>query len=97
MKKFFGLILALALLLGVGVPTAYACSGRHGREQTPQACRFVDANEDGVCDNHGEDCGRNFVDANHQDGICNNRTANTCPRQQMTENHHGTGRGCGRR
>lgn len=152
MKKFFGLILTLALLLSVGVPTAYACAGRHHGWQT--ACRFVDANEDGVCDNcrgdcrkaavdqnndgicdhcgedcdghwidmdgdgvcdhcgetchrqdadgdgvcdnHGQVCGQNFVDAN-QNGICDNRAANACPRQQVTEGHHGMGHGCGRK
>lgn len=62
---------ALALTMSVGLGAA------HHRENRPEncpenrdcqsQCRFVDVNQDGICDNHGAGC--RHTDADH-DGIC---------------------------
>lgn len=91
MKKLFSLILTLALLLSVGVPTAYACGGHHGRKQT--ACRFVDANQDGVCDTCRGDCKKAAVDQNN-DGICDHCGEN-CNGHWADENGDGVCDDCG--
>lgn len=100
MKRAVCLILAvvmLASLLLAIVPAAYAADfGRHHQKKTEQVCSFVDADQDGICDNHGEHCGSNWTDADH-DGICDNRAKNICPRRQMMQGHHSKGYGCGRR
>ena len=40
------------------------------------ACRYVDANDDGICDNRGTGACR-YVDANG-DGVCDNRGTGAC-------------------
>ena len=71
MKKIIAGILAAALVLSVGIVSAFAAGPDTGRN-------FVDADGDGVCDNCGTGMGRGaggqglgFVDADG-DGICDN-------------------------
>lgn len=62
-----------------------------------QGANFVDADQDGVCDNRTKKgCsaqGANFVDAD-QDGVCDNRTEEGCSMQNRARVRQG---GCGRR
>lgn len=88
MKKIIVLALGAALLLG-GTVTAYATTASGSRPCRQEDC-FVDADENGVCDN-GETCaadgncagnGQNcrqkdcFVDAD-ENGVCDNRAEQT--------------------
>lgn len=56
MKKLFSVLLVAALVLSVGVTSAFAASDTHG-------ANYTDANNDGVCDT----CGSADVNG---DGIC---------------------------
>ena len=60
MKKGLAVIVTIAMVLGIGMASAFA-AGKH----------FTDANGDGICDTCGASasCGRYFVDADG-DGIC---------------------------
>ncbi|MEA4822805.1 MAG: hypothetical protein VB111_01660 [Clostridiaceae bacterium] len=62
MKKILTGILLAALIVSLGTTTAFAVSQPGGQN-------FVDANNDGICDNC--DSTRHFIDANG-DGICDN-------------------------
>lgn len=65
MKKILLSTAAVALMLSVGITSAFAMHPGRGQ-------RFVDGNGDGICDSyssHWSGCGQNFVD-NNQDGIC---------------------------
>lgn len=62
MKRVLTGIVATALVLSLGVTTAFAAGWGHGRN-------YVDADGDGVCDYYAG--GRYFVDADG-DGICDN-------------------------
>jgi len=70
MKKFLTAALALALLLSIGSTAAYAAGGVRGS-------RFVDEDNDGVCDWHDSSC--QFVDADG-DGVCDKPGSNGCGR-----------------
>ena len=59
MKKIRIAALSAAVVLTLGITTAFAAGGRN----------YVDANGDGVCDNHGANC--LYVDADG-DGVCDN-------------------------
>ena len=63
MKKILMGTAVTALVLTVGLTTAFAAGGRY----------YVDANGDGVCDNRGSYC--RFVDANG-DGVCDYQGTN---------------------
>ena len=96
MKKVRTGILAAALLLSIGVTGALAAGpgwGRHAGQNgscpaAGAACRYIDADGDGVCDNCGVDTcgsGANYVDADG-DGVCDHFDGSRC----------GSGRGMGR-
>lgn len=61
MKKIRIAAIAAAVVLALGVTTAFAAGGRS----------FVDANGDGICDNRGTGRGVCYVDADG-DGVCDN-------------------------
>lgn len=63
MKRVLTGIVATALVLSVGVTSAFAAGRGHGRH-------FTDTNGDGVCDYYTTG-GRYFVDADG-DGVCDN-------------------------
>ena len=82
-KKKILAIVILGLLVVALVPAAIFASGNgygNGQAQVGIAAttnignNYVDANGDGICDNHGTNCG-NHVDANG-DGICDNHGTN---------------------
>lgn len=79
MKRTICLILAVVLLASLVlaiVPAAYAAGfSRHHQKKTEQVCTYVDADQDGICDNRSENCGKNFVDENG-DGVCDNHGEN---------------------
>ena len=81
MKKIRIAALSAAVVLTLGITTAFAAGGRN----------YVDANGDGVCDNHGANC--LYVDADG-DGVCDNYGTG------LGGGHHGGrwggGRWCGR-
>lgn len=101
MKKMRIVALSAAVVLTLGITTAFAAGGRN----------YVDANGDGVCDNYGTGRGAYYVDADG-DGVCDNRGANclyvdadgdgVCDNYGtgLGGGHHGGrwggGRGCGR-
>lgn len=103
MKKRVLSILVTVVFVGVGAMTAFAARPEVGQN-------YVDADNDGVCDNQGtNDCpnqgngssGQNYVDAD-QDGVCDNQ--GTKGGYNNGNGHHaqknGNGqqvrRGCGR-
>lgn len=61
MKKIRIAAIAAAVVLVLGVTTAFAAGGRN----------FVDADGDGICDNRGTGRGVCYVDADG-DGVCDN-------------------------
>lgn len=61
MKKMRIVALSAAVVLTLGVTTAFAAGGRN----------YVDANGDGVCDYYGTGRGAYYVDADG-DGVCDN-------------------------
>ena len=63
MKKILMGTAVTALVLTVGLTTAFAAGGRY----------YVDANGDGVCDNRGSYC--RFMDADG-DGVCDYQGTN---------------------
>ena len=77
-KMIFAVMLSAALVTFGGISAIAA----------PSSCmkgcnriNFVDTNGDGICDNHGTNCGIGFVDENG-DGICDHRaSANTAAKQ----------------
>lgn len=77
-KMIFAVMLSAALVTFGGISAIAA----------PSSCmkgcnriNFVDTNGDGICDNHGTNCGIGFVDENG-DGICDHRaSANTTAKQ----------------
>lgn len=94
-KKKILAIVILGLLVVALVPAAIFASGNgygNGQAQAGIAAttnignNYVDANGDGICDNHGTNCG-NYVDTNG-DGVCDNYGTNG------SFGHHG-GRGMG--
>ena len=64
MKKKWMAAAAIAVMLLVGMSTAFAAGGGLGRN-------FVDADGDGICDNAGTGYGVNYVDADGN-GVCDN-------------------------
>ena len=104
MKKLVTGILTAVLVLGVGVTSAFAAGrGCHFRDEYNDgvcnfaytSCTFVDADEDGICDNCGiniDEMGysRHYIDADN-DGVCDNYTEGVCP-----QNGAGRGYGCRR-
>lgn len=92
MKKIRIAALSAAIVLTLGVTTAFAAGGRFARlnggcRNAGQGIYYVDANGDGVCDYHGANC--NYVDADG-DGVCDNYGTG------LGGGCHGGGRGCGR-
>ena len=78
MKKIRIAALSAAIVLTLGVTTAFAAGGRFARlnggcRNAGQGIYYVDANGDGVCDHRGENgvcgSGRYYVDADG-DGVC---------------------------
>ena len=65
-KKILAIVLMGLLVLTLVPAAVFAGYG----SQQGQGIGYVDANGDGICDNHGSACG-NYVDANG-DGICDN-------------------------
>ena len=78
MKKILMGGVVIALVLTVGLTTAFAAGGRN----------YVDVNGDGVCDNRGTYC--RYVDANG-DGVCDNYGTNC---RNSNTGCRGWGRGC---
>ncbi len=75
MKRIW-MIVALVLVLALGATCVMAAEQGRG---------YVDADNDGVCDNRREECpGKGYVDADN-DGVCDNRQ----------ENHPSNGQGRG--
>lgn len=64
MKKVFSIALATIIALSAVVGASAFAGSPNGRN-------YIDANNDGVCDNAKKDCTRNFVDADN-DGVCDN-------------------------
>lgn len=81
MKKILMGTAVTALVLTVGVTSAFAAGGRNYVDVNGDGVcdnwgsyyRFVDANGDGVCDYQGTNC--RFVDANG-DGVCDYQGTN---------------------
>ena len=80
MKKKWMAAAAIAVMLLVGMTTAFAADGGLGRH-------FADTDGDGVCDNAGTNCGVNYVDADG-DGVCDNAGTN-CGRYYVDDNGDG--------
>lgn len=86
MKRIVMSVLAVLLVLSAGAPTASAAGHEHRQSRTQScisnntriencanACYYVDADGDGICDNcdnHCSGCGK-ICDKN-SDGICDN-------------------------
>lgn len=81
-------ILTAAAVLTLGTASAFAAGAEYGKNPVNtggdgvcryigNACRYIDADNDGICDNSDknqlcrEKCDENFVDADG-DGICDN-------------------------
>lgn len=89
MKRWLTPLAVLTVLVIFGTGTVLAAGpGHHGA-----GLRYVDQNDDGICDNRGTalcdgtNCWGAFVDENG-DGICDNRPL------QSGSGHHGGGHGC---
>lgn len=87
MKKAAAVILAAIMALGIGATSVYAAhGGRCDFADTARcavwksACRFVDADGDGVCDHRADKkaCGGRNTDTAACDSSCNNRTGASC-------------------
>lgn len=94
MKKIRIAALSAAVVLTLGVTTAFAAGGRFARLNggswsAGQGACYVDANGDGVCDNYGTGVNCRYVDADG-DGVCDNYGTG------LGGGHHGGGHGCGR-
>lgn len=91
MKKVFLGILAAAILVSAGATASLAAGVGSGR-------RFVDANDDGVCDYADSGCA--YVDADG-DGVCDHYVSEQgrgCGYgwgHGHGQGHHRQGRGCG--
>ncbi len=90
-RKIVGIGIGAILVIGLLTLTGFAFA--QGTETVP-AAGFVDADEDGVCDNAG-DCpykeqAGGFADAD-EDGVCDN--AGDCLRHQNGRGCHGA-EGC---
>ena len=81
MKKMRIVALSAAVVLTLGITTAFAAGGTY----------YVDADGDGVCDNRGANC--LYVDADG-DGVCDNY--GTGLGGGYHGGRWGGGRGCGR-
>ena len=83
MKKWMVSICALAMVLSAMATPAHAarmaCRQENGSCANRTAgCSFVDADNDGICDNKKNGCqNRNFTDADN-DGVCDHKSAETC-------------------
>ena len=90
-KKILAIVLMGLLVLTLVPAAVFAGYG----SQQGQGIGYVDANGDGICDNHGSACG-NYVDANG-DGVCDNAgTVNTGHHSGRGMGHHGGGHHGGR-
>ncbi len=90
-KKILAIVLMGLLVLTLVPAAVFAGYG----SQQGQGIGYVDANGDGICDNHGSACG-NYVDANG-DGVCDNAgTVNTGHHGGRGMGHHGGGHHGGR-
>jgi hypothetical protein len=87
MKKYFGIFAAIVLVATLSVVESYAQPSGKGKMGASKGTKFVDLNNDGVCDNNlsgqlGSMSGNrgktrpNFIDANG-DGVCDNNTTGT--------------------
>lgn len=96
MKNLLIPIIASMLLFGLSTTV----SAQTGMAKTPAKTtvgpNFVDANNDGICDNRPSGKqgvrGRNFVDANN-DGICDNRGSRNRGNGNGYRNGNGKGNG----
>lgn len=82
MKKIRIAAVAAAVVLALGVTTAFAAGGRH--HMANYSRYYVDANGDGICDNRGA-C---YVDADG-DGVCDNYGTGLGCRSGAGHGHHG--------
>lgn len=97
MKKIRIAAVAAAVVLALGVTTAFAAGGRH---HMANYSRYVDANGDGICDNRGvcytdtdgdgicDNRGACYVDADG-DGVCDNYGTGLGCRSGAGHGHHG--------
>ncbi len=91
-------VMAAAMVITIGATSAFAAGSGYGRncDGTGSGYRYVDADNDGVCDNRGmggsseNGRGRNFADADG-DGVCDNNGTGRGMRQGR-----GTRGGCNR-
>lgn len=77
MKKLS--IFAIGIILSVASANAQSTNDDNSKKQLPvnNGKNYVDANKDGVCDNHKNNHSKNFIDLN-KDGICDNYDKNKC-------------------
>ncbi len=78
MKKVLIISMAVILVAAMSV-TGLIAVNANGADKAQKAS-YVDADNDGICDNRGENCGNNenksgYVDADN-DGICDNKGEN---------------------
>jgi hypothetical protein len=105
MKKIKGIMLMMALTaIFTGQLMAQAATGdeqtaKQSTTQTVTAGKFVDNNNNGVCDNHETMKGKagkgsNFTDANG-DGVCDRQADANCGKgKQCCGKGQGQGNGC---
>ena len=99
MKKLITIAAAFALTLALGT-TAFAASPRHNSHHSASSttstgyCNFVDADNDGICDNGDTHCS-SYLDANN-DGICDNCQNQNAHYTHTSTSGHRTGRHGGR-
>lgn len=104
MKKALAGIMAAVLVASAGSTGVQAAAGNGNRKSnktnTTTVCRFVDKNNDGICDNSSKGC--NYTDKNG-DGICDNHSRNSSNSSKSNNssrkncgNAQGKGRGCRR-
>ncbi len=85
MKKYFSMTVVILMVLGLSLTDAAAQPFGKGKANmgATKGSKFVDANNDGVCDNYSstnslrnQTAKLNFVDANG-DGVCDNTGTGT--------------------
>lgn len=89
MRKLICSMLALALVLSAGIPTAFAHNGNHHSgcvregncpqmDAGPETCVFTDADGNGICDNCKNVC-PNCPEGKDEDKDGNCDTCGSCP------------------
>ena len=98
MRRWILTLCTLAMILSAVVTPAFAAK-MHCRRGTPgegnqTACSsFVDADDDGICDNRTTECRNSFVDED-SDGICDNQGEAQSPGVRCGRASGGQGRHC---